>query len=163
MRPAQASVTWERPTSGVGGLRYDVLLNGQLVGSDLSGTSSSSPTRGSTTAPTRCGIRAHDRAGQSAFSQTLTLRVDGTAPVARATVRGRRVVVQVLDRAGGESGSASGVNAAKTQIAWGDGSISSQRKLAGHSYRRAGLRTVRVRTKDKAGNGTTITLRVRIR
>lgn len=163
VRPAQASVTWERPASGVGGLRYDVLLDGQPVGRDLFGTFFQLPEDGLDDGPHQVRVRARDRSGQAAFSPAVTVRVDGTAPVARATVRGRRVVVQVLDRAGGDSGTASGVNADKTRITWGDGAVSGGRKLAGHTFRRPGLRIVRVTTKDRAGNGTTIALRVRIR
>lgn len=163
VRPAQASVTWERAVSGVGGLRYDVLLNGRTVGSSLQGTFFQLPVDDLDDGEHRVRVRATDRAGQTAFSPPITIQVDGTAPVARATVRGRRVVVQVLDRAGGAEGSASGVNAAKTSIAWGDGTRTAARKLAGRTFSRAGLRTIRVTTKDKAGNGTTITLRVRLR
>ncbi len=163
LRPAQASVTWERPASGVGGLRYDVLLNGRTVASSLEGTFAQLPADDLDDGQHRVRVRARDRAGQTALSPVVTLQVDGTPPIARATVRGRRVVVQVLDRAGGAEGTASGVNAAKTSIDWGDGERTSERKLAGHTFGRAGTRIVRVAAKDKAGNGTTIVLRVRLR
>lgn len=163
VRPAQASVTWERAASGVGGLRYDVLLNGRTVATSLQGTFAQLPVDELDDGAHRVRVRARDRAGQTAFSPVITIQVDGTPPVARATVRGRRVVVQVLDRAGGAEGAAAGVNPAKTSIAWGDGRRTSGRKLAGHTFRGPGTRTVRVTAKDKAGNGTTITLRVRLR
>jgi hypothetical protein len=109
-------------------------------------------------------VRARDLSGQASLSNTIEMQIDGAAPEAIAEVRsGRRVIVRVLDRANGTDGAASGVNATKTSIRWGNGAATAQRKTASHRFRRAGSYVISVKTRDKAGNGTTIKLRVNVR
>ena len=59
---------------------------------------------------------------------------------------------------------ASGVVAARTTCRFGDGSkVQQGHKTFRHSYRRAGRYVVRVVTRDRAGNQTTLRLRVAVR
>ena len=56
---------------------------------------------------------------------------------------------------------ASGVG--RVVISWGDGSRTTGRRSATHSYGRAGRRTVRVTVSDRAGNAVVVNRAITIR
>ncbi|HXC23497.1 MAG TPA: hypothetical protein VNU28_02835, partial [Solirubrobacteraceae bacterium] len=72
------------------------------------------------------------------------------------TLAHRAVRVRVYDRASGALGSA-------TSIEFGDGTSTSDKLSARHTYARAGLYVIVVRSRDKVGNRLLARLPVRVR
>lgn len=159
--PKRARFTWERPSTAVGTLRFDVLVDGQVVLRGLPSPWASLPTAGLDDGRHEVVIRATDRAGQSTVSRPVDLQVDGHAPLASASIgRSRELTVRVRDNAGGTSGS--GVAKGGTSIRFGDGARMTGQAVIRHRYRRAGRYKLTVRSEDKVGNGRTTVIAVRV-
>lgn len=165
VRPAQASLTWDRPASGVGGLTYDVLLDGRVARRGLIHPGFHFAPDDIDDGIHEIRIRATDASGQSATTRPAKLTVDGTGPFATATPRaGRRLRVAVKDRLPTVApDQVSGVNAEKVTVRFGDGTVKRGSITANHRYKKRGRYTVRVTATDQAGNAATTELRVTAR
>jgi hypothetical protein len=115
-------------------------------------------------------VTAINQAGLRATAKAATVFVDTVKPRVSfklkgpATVKGtERITVTDSDPAprGLPKSDASGV--ASAQVKWGDGSQSAITHTKSHVYKRKGTYTVTVIVKDRAGNKTTVTRRLRIK
>lgn len=104
-------------------------------------------------------VVAIDEVGQETGSQSAQVRIDRTAPRARVAVRGRAVTVRVVD---GLRRTSSGVRKRSVRIAFSDGAAVRRRANARHAFRGPGTYRLRVVARDRAGNRTTVTRRVRV-
>ncbi len=150
---------WDPAANGIGGVRYDVVVDDDTVASGLRGLTHRLSTRGLADGRRTVTIVASDDAGQETSSVPAELRVDRTAPRLRIAVRGRTVQVQVADGRGG-----SGVRRASLRTAFGDG-VRRSGQAAGrtHRFSRAGSFAVRASVSDVAGNRRTVRRMVRVR
>jgi hypothetical protein len=163
VRPRAARVRWDAAPSTTQRVTYAVLVDGEPVAQGLA-------TRALVPAATALGdgqrqvqVVATDAEGQALASDPVALKVDARPPTAKAKAAPRKrygrhaLAVTVADPA-------SGVVAAKTTCLFGDGSRrQSDHRTFRHRYRRAGRYVVRVVTRDRAGNATTMRLRVTVR
>jgi hypothetical protein len=159
--PERARIGWERPASAFGGLHYDVAVDGVVRLTGRRGLSARLDRRGLDDGRHDVQVIASDSAGQQTASAALTLRVDGHAPTAQvARVRGKARVVRVVVA----DGSGSGVRAAATRIAFGDGGRAVRGRVrAQHAFRRAGTYRVVVTARDRAGRRARISEAVTVR
>ncbi len=103
--PSKLDVTWDRPASAAGPLRYDVLVDGQVV---LSTTAKAArlPASGMGDGLHTIRVRAIDASGASTLTPTAMLKVDGNAPaVSVQRLAGRQVRVRISDAVRGTKGS----------------------------------------------------------
>lgn len=187
-RASEVTVSWDRAQTSSGGVSYAVQVDGEEVASGLRVLRQTLRTATLGDGDHELSIVATDASEQTTTSLVTRLRVDRTAPLARvarvrvkaapvrraasrrgAARRGARRVrraaaaprqgvrVTVSDGVRAES---SGV--ARVAIEWGDGSRG-RGVRATHRYRRAGRYSVRVSTRDKAGNRTTVVRKVVVR
>jgi hypothetical protein len=163
-QPALARLTWQPSFNLWGATRYEVRVDGQLVGETTETTLQlAAPLAGATH---RWQVTAIDLRGQTRRSKTRLLRVDDLAP--RLSVgykRSKRVVtVSVRGRdLGGAGHRASGIR--DVAVSWGEASpraTGTSRLRARHRYRRAGEYALEITARDKAGNVTVDKRTVRI-
>jgi hypothetical protein len=163
-QPALARLTWQPSFNLWGATRYEVRVDGQLVGETTDTTLQlAAPLAGATH---RWQITAIDLRGQTRRSKTRLLRVDDLAP--RLSVgykRSKRVVtVSVRGRdLGGAGHRASGIR--DVAVSWGEASpraTGTSRLRARHRYRRGGEYALEITARDKAGNVTVDKRTVRI-
>lgn len=145
IRPSAAKVSWEPAIDAIGGVRYAVVLDGQIRAADLTGTQWVPPADSLDDGTYNVAVLVTDAAGQRRLSDEATLRVDGSAPQLTVSARGRTVAVRAVD-------GASGIAAGDLVVRWGDGSVSRGARTARHTFRRAGARRITVRATDRAGN-----------
>lgn len=165
VKPALAAVTWDRPASGVGGVTYDVIIDGRVVRRGLLHPAFGLAPDDADDGVHEVRVRATDASGQTATSKPADLSIDGTAPFPTATVRsGRRVRVSVKDTLPGTpADQSSGVDPDSVTIRFGDGKIKRDAIAANHRYTRRGVYTVSVTATDRARNTNTSSIRVRVR
>lgn len=158
VRPPAANIEWEPSTDAVAGITYTVYVDGHPRLTGLTGLSANLGSLGLGNGIYRIQVLATDSAGQQTRSTERELKLDAAPPIVRARLLdgGRRVRVTVRDHA-------SGVDAGATRIAFGDGRSVDGHKTATHTYRRSGTYTIAAYVRDKAGNGATVRLRVRVR
>jgi len=160
---ARAKLNWQRSFELWGPVRYEVYVDGKLVGTTTKRSIKlRTALRGT---KHKWHVIAKDIRGQFKRTKTRTLIVDDLRP--RQSVRysrksrSVRLVVRGRDvrRAGHRTSGIGG-----TVIAWGDGGKTSRGSTAraSHRYRRSGTFTLRITTRDKAGNETVRKRRVRI-
>jgi len=163
-QPALARLTWQPSFNLWGATRYEVRVDGQLVGETTDSTLQlAAPLVGATH---RWQVTAIDLRGQTRRSKTRLLRVDDLAP--RLSVgykRSKRVVtVSVRGRdLGGAGHRSSGIR--DVAVSWGEASpraSGTSRVRARHRYRRAGEYALEITARDKAGNVTVNKRTVRI-
>jgi hypothetical protein len=155
-QPALARLSWS-PSFGLwGAQRYDVRVDGALVGQT---TDTKIQLAAPLTGPTHhWQVTAIDIRGQTRRSRTRLLRVDSIAPRVSVAYKRKKRVVTVSVRGsdvGGSGTRASGLRS--VSISWGDGSKgigAAARVKAQHRYGRAGAFTLEVSARDKAGNVT---------
>jgi PKD domain-containing protein len=162
VRPRLARLTWEAAPSAAR-VTYSVLLDGDPVAEGLRARSLVPATTKLGNGKRQVQVIATDPQGQAVASDPIDLKVDARPPTAKAAAAPRRrhgrhaIAVTVADPA-------SGVVAARTTCRFGDGSKQQKgHRTFRHRYRRAGRYVVRVVTRDRAGNGTTLRLRVQVR
>jgi len=161
--PRRARLTWEAAPSTAPLVTYSVLVDGDPVAQGLR-------TRALTPAATALGdgvrqvqVLATDAQGQAVASDPVRLKVDARPPTATAKAAprkryGRHAIAVTVADAG------SGVVASATTCRFGDGSRQQKgHRTFRHRFRRAGRYVVRVVTRDKAGNATTLRVRVQVR
>lgn len=163
-QPALARLSWQPSFSLWGAQRYQVRVDGQLVGETTdTNLQLTAPLAGATH---RWQVTAIDLRGQTRRSKTRLLRVDDLAP--RLSVgykRAKRVVtVSVRGRdLGGGGHRSTGIR--DVVVSWGDstaGARGASRVRARHRYRAAGTYPLEITARDKAGNVTVDRRAVRI-
>jgi hypothetical protein len=158
VRAASAAVAWEASPDAVAGVTYTVYVDGKARVRGLSGLATHLSSAGLGDGVHHVQVLASDNSGQQTMSSEHVLKIDANPPTVRVRVidgqRGVRVTVR---------DSASGVEARKTLIAFGDDQHAKGRATVSHEYRRAGLYTIRAQVQDKVGNHATVELRVRVR
>ncbi len=158
VRPSGARLRWEAAPSANAPLTYTVLLDGDPVASG---------TRRALTPPPivlgngvrKVQVLATDAQGQAVASDPVKLKVDARPPSAKvagapAKYGPHAIAVTVADPDSG---------VAKTTCAFGDGTGERGRRRFQHSYDRPGRYFVRVTTRDRAGNATSLRLGVQVR
>jgi hypothetical protein len=156
-QPALARLSWSASFGLWGPTRYDVRVDGQLVGQ-------TTDTKIVLAAPLvgplhHWQVTAVDVRGQTRRSKTRLLRVDSISPrVSVGYKRNKRVVVLSVrgSDVGGAGTRASGI--ASVVVSWGDatkGASGAARVKARHRYRRPGTYPLEITARDKAGNVTT--------
>lgn len=150
VRPSQARVNWEPARNAIRGVSYEVLLDGQRTGAITGARARIVARRGLEDGRHQVAVRATDMRGQRVLSNTVTLRVDATAPQARIVRRaGRRVTVRISDHG------RSGLDAEQSKIFWGDGASLGAAAATTHTYRRRGRYRLTTVLRDQAGNRET--------
>ncbi|MEA2157431.1 MAG: hypothetical protein QOE11_3571 [Solirubrobacteraceae bacterium] len=155
-QPALATLSWSASFGLWGAQRYEVRVDGQLVGQ----TSDTKLTLAvPLTGPTHhWQVTAVDARGQTRRSRSRLLRVDSLAPRLSVSFKRKKRVVDVSARGsdiGGGGTRSSGIR--NVTVSWGDstpGSGGVSRVQARHHYGRAGAFTVQITATDKAGNAT---------
>ena len=148
------TLTWSPPFGIWGPLRFEVLVDGVLVGQ-------SSVPRFTPPQPLPQGrhtwqVRAIDIRGQVTRSRTRNLRIDATPPLLSIGYKRKKRVVTVGVR--GRDDTRFGVYAsgiARVAVSWGDRTpvVTSRFGLrTTHRYRRGGTYELRIVARDKAGN-----------
>jgi hypothetical protein len=163
VRPAAARVSWDPAPTTSPKVTYTVLLDGEPVARGLTVRALRPPAVYLGNGVRQVQVIGTDAQGQAIAADPVDLKVDARPPTARyRSTAGRKygrhsIAVTVAD-------AASGVVAAKTTCRFGDGSkVQQGHKTFRHKYKRAGRYVVRVVTRDKAGNQTTLRLRVMAR
>jgi hypothetical protein len=105
-------------------------------------------------------VIAIDAAGQETGSQAGRVRIDRNGPRVRMSRRGRRVTVRVIER---RRRHGSGLRKRSVKIAFGDGTERARKPRARHRYRGRGVYRISVTARDRVGNRTRFSRRVRIR
>lgn len=157
IKPAAAVVSWQAATSADGPLSYRVVLDGHLQSTPPGAFSLRLDPRGLGSGQHRVQVLGTDIDGQSTLTAAASLKVDGRAPTVKISrARGGTAVrVRVTDPD-------SGVSSRRVSVTFGDGAHASGRKRFNHRYARAGVYTVVVHTRDKAGNQGVVRRLVRV-
>jgi hypothetical protein len=157
VRPAKAEVSWEPARSADGPLGYRVVLDGRPIAAPAGTSSMRISPRGLDDGVHEVRLLAGDADGQETLSAPVELRVDGHPPtVAVRAGRGGTVRVSVRDRA-------SGVAVGAVRIRFGDGRGARARRLFTHRYARAGVYSIAVWVRDRAGNRAVVRRLVSVR
>jgi hypothetical protein len=156
-QPALARLTWQ-PSFGLwGAQRYEVRVDGQLVGQTTGATELrlTAPLAG---AIHHWQVTAIDIRGQTRRTSSRLLRVDSAAPRISVGYKRKKRVVDVSVRASdlrGPGFRTSGISS--VVISWGDatsGVRAVARLKARHRYSRPGTYALEITARDKAGNVT---------
>lgn len=154
-------LAWSGGVDVWGALTYEVRLDGETIAT-LTGMTDHVPAEPVEDGSHRWQVIGKDRRGQTFASKPRLLRIDTTEPVADLRISGIRRKQRLLSfRTAADDAGGSGV--AAVTVDFGDGSAPTSARLSSHRYRRAGFYTVRVRTRDRAGNTGESTERIRIR
>jgi hypothetical protein len=163
-QPALAHLTWQESFDLWGPHRYQVRVDGQLVGE-------TADTKLQLTAPLRgpthhWQVTAVDVRGQSRRSRTRLLRVDDLAPRLSVGYKRAQRVVRISARGrdlGGAGHRASGIR--DVAVSWGDATPVTRgaaRLRVRHRYPGAGSYALQITARDMAGNVTVSKRTVRI-
>ncbi len=158
-RLSQAPLTWSPAFDVWGGLSYQVLVDGQPVGT--TGASTLTPAAPIADGLHRWQVVATDPRGQSVRSATRNLRIDATPPGLSVKVSGKqqpgRKLTFALHAIDLRPPAGSGVK--QMRIDFADGTpaavVLTDRATFGHSFRKGTFR-VRVSATDAAGNPTVV-------
>ncbi|HEX5147231.1 MAG TPA: hypothetical protein VFV85_09420, partial [Conexibacter sp.] len=114
-RPGRARVTWDPASDALDRVRYRLVVDGHRLPGQYG--RARLPYRGGLDDGVhRVAVLATDAAGQQTLSATVTLKVDGTPPRVRVTLRGRRLTVRASD---GRRGRVAGVAGGGTRVRFG--------------------------------------------
>lgn len=158
VKPGRAKVRWKPPASAVGGLSYDLVVDGRIVRSSIKRLGFTPPPALLGSGVRKVRVIATDRLGGEVVSAAVKLRVDGQPPSLRTKVRRRRgeVVLRLKD-------AQSGLARRTVRVSFGDGTGSRREATIHHRYRRGGLYTIRVRARDRVGNRLVQKVKVEVR
>jgi hypothetical protein len=147
VRPRRAKVRWAPPQSAVGGLTYELLVDGRTVRSGMTRRVITPPPALLGSGIRKVRVIATDRLGGEVLSSAVKLRVDAQPPHLSFHVTGHRqdLTVRLKDA---QSGLAPGT----VRVSFGDGHHARSAARFHHAYTRAGTYTVRVRARDRVGN-----------
>ncbi len=152
---------WDAAPAGIGRVTYELTVDEEAVGPKLRGLTSTVRASVVGDGDHDVVVLATDEKGQVTATPASSLKVDRTAPkvAVRVNRAGRRVTVQVSD---GPKGRVSGVSSSDTELTWGDGKSASGRRSFVHRYARRGSFRITLKSRDKAGNKTTVQRTVRV-
>jgi hypothetical protein len=149
-RAGKPRLTWSPAGELLGVVRYRVEVDGRAIGVTSAG--SLVPVHRIHDGVHRLQVFALGQSGLRTASKVALLGIDTTPPSVDVSRRGSSVVVRVRDAVPSSASGrrvASGIN--RASISWGDGSSSTTRTTASHSYAGGG-HTLRVVVSDRAGN-----------
>src|SRR5262249_53250859 len=138
---------WQSPPSAVGGFTFGLVVDGRMVGAQLTRHRVVPPAALLGSGISQVRVLATDRLGGEVLSKPVKLRVDARPPVLRVGLHPRRgqVILRLRDT---QSGLAQG----SIRVSFGDGSRSRRHATIHHRYARAGSYTIRVTARDRVGN-----------
>src|SRR5262249_36766476 len=142
--------------SGVGGVRYTVLVDGRVAGPSTRRLRLRIPPVRAGNGISKVQVLATDTLGQQALSAVAKVRVDGQGPLGRGRSRARSVTVALSD--GG-----AGLKTKSSLVSFGDGSRLRGGAHFRHAYDSPGTYAVRVFARDRAGNKVLRRFEVRVR
>ncbi len=174
-RKATMRVKWNAAENAVGGLRYSVSVDDEPIGKKTTRLHAVLRSKRVGDGRHKLQVFAIDDGGQETGSRKGTLLVDRKPPRIRLRKRGDRLTVVVADRV-------SGVKGRTVKVDFGDrgggaarssaGGARSSRRHGGrkkkrpvvirHTYKGAGGYRVTVTARDRAGNKTSYSRRVRV-
>ncbi|MDX6676696.1 MAG: hypothetical protein QOE31_748, partial [Solirubrobacteraceae bacterium] len=150
------TLSWQPPFEIWGSVRYEVLVDGKLVGQSATpALTLTQPLAGGTHS---WQVRAIDVRGQVSRSKTRTLRIDARRPRLSIGYKRRKRVVTLNVRGRDDTSNgpyASGI--ARVVVSWGDRSpvtTAAAGVRSAHRYRRGGTYKLRIVARDRAGNET---------
>ena len=172
-RKGRIRIAWDRTLNAIGGVRYSVSVDDEPVVENLRRLHARLSRDQVEDGRHRIQIFATDEAGQETGSRAGQLLVDRNGPRVRLRRRGRTVVVAVTD---GPRGAGSGLRRRSVKVAFGDrgaGASASARRRGKrrkgaatlevrHTYSSGGSYLLRVSARDRAGNVTSSSRRVRV-
>jgi hypothetical protein len=150
VKPSAAKIRWQPPQSATGGLTYELVVNGRIVGSRFSALQVKPPAALLGSGIAKVSVIATDRVGGEVLSRPASLRVDARPPtLAMKVLRGKDSVLMKL------TDTQSGLARGSVRVSYGDGGHGRGRAKFHHRYARPGRYTVRVRARDRVGNQLT--------
>ncbi len=171
-RKGRIRIAWDRTLNAIGGVRYSVSVDDEPVVENLRRLHARLARDQVEDGRHRIQIFATDEAGQETGSRAGRLLVDRNGPRVRLRRRGRTVVVAVTD---GPRAAGSGLRRRSVRASFGDrgGARASARRRGKkrkgaatikvrHTYSSGGSYLLRVRARDRAGNVTSFSRRVRV-
>lgn len=156
VKPSAARVWWEAPPTGVGGLTYAVLIDGNTVKQGLRRREARLPAAQLGNGVLQARVMATDGLGEQLLSEGVKLRVDGRPPTAKLRVRRGTVTVALAD-------AGSGLAAGASRVSFGDGTVDRHGARFRHSFESPGRYPVTVHAEDRVGNRLTRRFEVRVR
>ena len=163
-RGPMPTLTWQQAFNLWGAVRYEVLVDGKLVGGSATATLAlTTPLAGGTHT---WQVRAIDIRGQATPSKAKTLRIDNRRPLLSVGYKRKKRIVTLSARGRDDPQNgrfASGV--ARVVISWGDRSpVTTARSSVrtSHRYPRPGAYVLKVIARDRAGNERVNTRTVRV-
>jgi hypothetical protein len=168
------TLSWSPSSERWGPVRYAVSLDGTQI-AQTTATTAGIPTAlfplGLSQGRHRWIVTATNPAGQSRTDAAATVFVDTIAPKVRLKLSRKRTLASILHLTvsdtdsppGTPPGAASGIK--ELRVKWGDGRSARYGLAAGRSHLYAAARSYRitVTATDRAGNRTTVAVRIRIR
>ncbi|HEX4345856.1 MAG TPA: PKD domain-containing protein [Solirubrobacteraceae bacterium] len=163
-RTATPKLSWQPAFNLWGAVRYEVLVDGAVVGTPTATTFQ-------TTVPLANGthtwqVRATDIRGQATRSKTRLLRIDARKPLLSVGYKRKKRVVTLGVHARDDARAIKTTSGMKSLVvSWGDRTpgargVTSIRTT--HRYRRPGSYPLTITARDKAGNATVSTRTVRV-
>jgi hypothetical protein len=144
VKPRRAVLGWEPAPTSVGGVTYSVVVDGQVLGRQLTRLRFRPRPALLGAGIRRVRVIATDALGGQVVSRPAKLRVDDEPPSARLRTRGLKVSILLADQDSGVK---------RASCSFGDGSKRiRRRRVCRHAYRRPGRYPVLVREADRAGN-----------
>ena len=167
-------IGWSEAENGIGGLRYSVSVDDEPIGKKTTSLHALIPSERVGEGVHRLQIFAIDDAGQETGSRRAALRVDREQPRVRLRGHGDKLTVTVTDNASGfkrgavkvsfGGGRAARASAAGTRATrHGGGKKRNRPVVIKHSFPAAGSYPVTVKARDRAGNKTIFSRKVRVR
>lgn len=155
VRPTKAMVRWPALASGVGGVRYSVLIDGSVV-KRLRGHVFRPPAAILGSGVRKVRVAATDLLGQESVTKAVLLRVDAEPPAIVVKPGPHGVTVSVRD-------ADSGLRKRKTTVSFGEGTTDSGGSRFAHRYAHGGRYPLVVHAVDRVGNAVSSQLRVSVR
>lgn len=158
---ARPKFAWSRAVDTWGAIEYELRLDGETV------AVMSDRTRWVPVEPLEDGVHrwqvvAKDRRGQTYASKLRTLRVDTSEPAADVRIAGARKAGRALTfRVRADDDGGSGFKA--LTVDYGDRSAKTSLMRSRHVYRKPGRYTLKIRTRDRAGNVGELRQTIRIK
>jgi len=167
-RSVEPKLSWSASRELWGPLRYVVTVDGTQLG-QTTGTSLEQFPAPLSQGPHTWQVTAINPAGIARSTNTATVFVDTIAPSVHARLTGRRtpgspirIRIRASDAVGIPAVEAPGIKSVR--VRWGDGTTTRVRRGSKfHVYRKAGRYRIRVIVTDRAGNATTIVVKIRIK
>lgn len=153
--------SWSRATEAWGPLDYELRLDGEPVVTQ-SDKVTYVPVEPIEDGVHRWQVVARDRRGQIVTSKLRTMRIDTSEPDAVLRITGTRKAGRSL-RFRVRPDDAGGSGFRSLTVDYGDRTRKSGLLSSRHTYRKAGRYTIRIRTRDRAGNTGELRQTVRIK